>query len=218
MPYNERGEIVRGPNRDTPQPPGGSGGWRLPLAGVGGVMAVCVVLAACSFLLYNWPRPSVSTNNTSVDTTTGSNDDTTSNEESGSNSAATESVQAIAAEPQPTRRPTATDRPVATRRPLATREIYSPLSQCAGSRLKVGDRVMVSFDGGHNALRSEPDTHPSNNIDGYAEPGEFLEVVDGPACSFGWVMWYVHLEDTSLWGWTPETDGSEFWLQQVAEQ
>ena len=102
--------------------------------------------------------------------------------------------------------------------PFATRDIYYPVKKCAASRLQVGDRIMISLGGGRNAIRDSADTHPSDNIIGYAYPGEYLTILDGPECNYGWILWYVQLENSDLTGWTPETDGKEFWLVLVPKQ
>ena len=95
------------------------------------------------------------------------------------------------------------------------RQPYYPLSDCAASRLFVGDRAFVSLGGGSNGIRSEPDTHPSDNIIGRAPSGEGMLILDGPVCNYGWILWKVKT-DSGLVGWTPETkDGKEFWLVPV---
>ena len=88
---------------------------------------------------------------------------------------------------------------------------YSPLPDCARSRLRQGDWAFVSFGGGHNDIRSTPDTHPSDNVVGEAQEGELLLVLDGPECNFGWILWEVQTAG-GFRGWTPESDGNEFWL------
>lgn len=90
-------------------------------------------------------------------------------------------------------------------------EEYFPLEDCPASRLHVGSQAFVSLDTGENAIRSEPDTNPSDNILGRAQPGEQLEVIGGPVCNYGWVLWEVRTEG-GLEGWTPEGDGEEYWL------
>lgn len=90
------------------------------------------------------------------------------------------------------------------------RTIYYPFRDCAPSRLFVGDYVMVSLGGGPNGIRSEPDVHP-NNIFYRAQEGEGMKILSGPKCSWGWLIWEVET-DTGYRGWTPESDGKEFWL------
>jgi hypothetical protein len=94
---------------------------------------------------------------------------------------------------------------------------YYPLKNCASSQLHVGDTAFISWDTTPNALRTTPDTHPSNNFvdDGRVPPGGILEILDGPVCNYGWVLWYVR----TTWdveGWTPETDGKEYWMLPIA--
>lgn len=96
------------------------------------------------------------------------------------------------------------------------REVYRPLNDCAPSRLMVGDTVYVSYGGSPNAIRSEPDVHPSDNKVYIAVQGEQLKVVGGPACSWGWILWKVKTSNGVV-GWTPESDGKEFWLVPIIE-
>jgi len=92
-----------------------------------------------------------------------------------------------------------------------TPKVYYPISNCASSQLHVGDSAYVSYEGGKNRLRSTPDTHPSNNIIGEILPGEVVEIIGGPKCNYGWILWKVFTTDDKT-GWTPESDGDEFWL------
>jgi hypothetical protein len=90
------------------------------------------------------------------------------------------------------------------------RTIYYPFRDCAPSRLYKGDTVFVSYGGGPNGIRSAPDVHP-NNIFYRAPEGEWMQILEGPKCSWGWLIWKVKTE-TGYTGWTPESDGKEFWL------
>ena len=85
-----------------------------------------------------------------------------------------------------------------------------PLKDCACSNVKLGDYVKVS-NSGTNALRSDPDLHPSDNIIYRAQPGTNLQIIGGPYCSYGWLVWKVRT-DTGLEGFTPESNGSKWWL------
>jgi hypothetical protein len=67
------------------------------------------------------------------------------------------------------------------------------------------------MEGGRNAIRSEPDTQPSNNIIASAYPGDELKIIGGPECNYGYILWKVRM-DNGVTGWTPESDGREFWL------
>jgi serine/threonine protein kinase len=113
----------------------------------------------------------------------------------------------------PTARPTVSPTPFVPQRPSMTPvgEVYYPLSGCAPSRLHVGDWAYVSYGGGKNAIRDEPDTHPSDNIIGDVFEGGSMEIVGGPICNWGLLLWEVRTFD-GLEGWTPESDENEFWL------
>ncbi|HFD87567.1 MAG TPA: hypothetical protein ENJ35_07820 [Gammaproteobacteria bacterium] len=93
-----------------------------------------------------------------------------------------------------------------------TQRLYYPIPGCAGSHLHIGDRVMVSLDEGANAIRDTPDTHPSDNIIERAQPGDYLKIIGGPECNYGYLLWKVRVEKTGTVGWTPESNGREFWL------
>jgi hypothetical protein len=72
----------------------------------------------------------------------------------------------------------------------------------------------VSYEGGKNRIRSEPDTSKDNGV-GIIQPGEVVRIVDGPICNFGWILWKVETSRQER-GWTPESDGDEFWLLPLA--
>ncbi len=90
--------------------------------------------------------------------------------------------------------------------------VYYPVEGCGPSIVKRGFRVYVSYDGGKNAIRSNTDIASAGNIIGYALPGEYMKVIGGPACVWGWLLWLVQMEGYDLEGWTPESDGKSFWL------
>ena len=95
------------------------------------------------------------------------------------------------------------------------RDIYRPISDCAPSRLRIGDTIYVSYGGTPNGIRSEPDVHP-DNIFYRAVQGEQLRIIGGPACSWGWILWEVRTIHGQV-GWTPESDGDEFWLVPIID-
>ena len=97
--------------------------------------------------------------------------------------------------------------------PLAA-PIYYPLEGCVASRLKVGTRAMVSYVGGANGIRYGLDMQ-YDTIAVYAEPGEVLEIIGGPWCSHGWIVWMVRTA-TGFVGYTPEGDGNSYWLLPMA--
>jgi hypothetical protein len=78
------------------------------------------------------------------------------------------------------------------------------------SRLHIGDRAQVSLQGGPNGIRYAQDLRESS-VFAYAQPGAILEIVNGPFCSQGWIVWFVRTGDGQV-GYTPEGDGSTYWL------
>jgi hypothetical protein len=61
-----------------------------------------------------------------------------------------------------------------------------------------------------NRLRSEPDARAE--ITGQIEPGEIVNLIDGPVCANGWVWWYVQSRRSGIMGWTSEGDRNNYWL------
>jgi hypothetical protein len=122
------------------------------------------------------------------------------------------------ATPEPTHTPV----PPATQTPLPTNTptfdplsapIYYPLADCVASRLYVGDVAMVSLVGGPNGVRYGLDMSEAT-VSEYAQPGDQLEIVDGPWCSHGWIVWLVRTKSGFV-GYTPEGNGDEYWLWPV---
>lgn len=111
--------------------------------------------------------------------------------------------------PAPTRTPPPPPTPTATFNPYAV-PIYYPLANCVGSRLHVGDVAMVSLGGRANAIRYGVDLTVDNIID-YAQPGQLLDIIGGPYCNSGWIVWQVQTKNGVI-GFTPEGNGSEYWL------
>ena len=71
---------------------------------------------------------------------------------------------------------------------------YCPIKDCACSYLKVGDHITVS-DRGSISVRSDPDLHPSDNIIYRAPVGSGMQIIDGPFCSWGWLVWRVRTDN-----------------------
>jgi len=71
------------------------------------------------------------------------------------------------------------------------------------------------MSGGSNGIRYGGDL-TEETVFAYAQPGDVLEIVDGPFCSHGWIVWYVRTGDGQT-GYTPEGDGSNYWLFPVAK-
>ena len=110
------------------------------------------------------------------------------------------------ATPPPTETPLP---PTPTFDPLSA-PIYYPLADCVASRLHVGDLAMVSYEGGPNGIRYGRDLAEGTVI-AEAQPGAILEIMNGPWCSRGWIVWFVRTQD-GVEGFTPEGDGNEYWL------
>jgi serine/threonine protein kinase len=117
---------------------------------------------------------------------------------------------------EPEEASTATQEPTATSSVYhtPTPQLHTPLSGCAPSHLHVGDSAFVNYQGGKNKIRSEPDATKDNGV-GEIQPGEVVRIIDGPVCSFGWILWEVETTRQEK-GWTPESDGNEFWLLPLA--
>ena len=100
-------------------------------------------------------------------------------------------------------------------RRLRPRQPHHPirLAQTAfPSRLHIGDHATVSEDPPvANNLRNNPGTEGTEII-GKIDPGEEVEILDGPQCQNNWVWWKVKVLKTSQVGWTSEGDGTTYWL------
>jgi hypothetical protein len=118
-------------------------------------------------------------------------------------------TQIVTPEATPTPEPTLTP----TKPPTQSLPAYVPLENCPVSFVRRGFHVMVSYDGGSNAIRPSPDL-TSAAIIGYALPGEVLKIIGGPICNYGWLVWQVETQ-YGLQGWTPETNGTDYWLIPV---
>lgn len=94
-------------------------------------------------------------------------------------------------------------------------EIYYPLSGCAGSRLHFGDVITVESAAEYVTIRNTPDTHPHDNKIGKILAGEQAEIIDGPVCNYGWILWKIRKNSDGMTGWIPESDGKEFWFMPV---
>ncbi len=126
----------------------------------------------------------------------------------------TEVITPTPAPVTPTPPPTATPEPTPspTWDPLSA-PIYYPLKDCIASRLHVGDQAMVTYGGGPNGIRYGQDIHYDTVLT-YADEGQILEIVGGPWCSHGWLVWMVRTAD-GIVGYTPEGDGNSYWLLPV---
>lgn len=79
------------------------------------------------------------------------------------------------------------------------------------SQLHIGDEAMVSSDPPlANRVRENASTN--DTILGYIDPGEHVEVLEGPTCNQGWVWWKVRSLSSGLTGWTAEGNEDSYWL------
>ena len=115
--------------------------------------------------------------------------------------------------PSATPAPTSTPVPTLTSTPTYdpfSAPIYYPLEDCVASRLHVGDIAMVSLTAKPNGIRYGQDLF-QDTIAEYADPGALLDIVGGPWCSHGWIVWLVRTKSGFV-GYTPEGNGDEYWL------
>ena len=92
---------------------------------------------------------------------------------------------------------------------------YYPLPNCAGSRIHLGDFVKLETNVDSVTIRSDPDTHPSDNKIGSIVGNDRAEIIDGPVCNWKWILWKINRVSDGLIGWVPESNGTEFWLVPV---
>jgi streptogramin lyase len=113
-------------------------------------------------------------------------------------------VLSIGAKPAPTPVPTATLEP----------GMEPECDARYPSRLAKGGKAYVNEDPPlPNRVRIEPDSNAE--VIGQIEPGEIVNLVDGPLCKDGWVWWYIQSRKSGLTGWTSEGDRIEYWLAPI---
>lgn len=79
------------------------------------------------------------------------------------------------------------------------------------SRLHVGDRAYVSYDPPYaNIVRNKPNR--SAKEVGRINPGEEVEILDGPQCADNMVWWLIRSMKSGTTGWTSEGDLDKYWL------
>ncbi|RPI34708.1 MAG: FHA domain-containing protein [Chloroflexota bacterium] len=104
--------------------------------------------------------------------------------------------------------PTATATPTVTPTPTPV-----PYIACPGiyqSRLHVGDMAFVSEDPPlANRVREDHDVDAQ--ILGFIQPGEKVEILEGPECG-DWIWWKIRSLETGMVGWTSEGDNKGYWL------
>lgn len=80
-------------------------------------------------------------------------------------------------------------------------------------RLRPGDLGRVT-PGESNALRSLPQTGPASTILGYIPAYAQFRVLEGPVCDPQGRYWF-RVEYSGMVGWTPEGEGTTYWLEPV---
>jgi len=68
-----------------------------------------------------------------------------------------------------------------------------------------------------NRVRDRPSTQ-NTVVLGWLPPGVAMTVIDGPVTAGGLFWWQVQSDHARLTGWTPEHDGTNFFLGPVEEQ
>jgi DNA-binding beta-propeller fold protein YncE len=92
--------------------------------------------------------------------------------------------------------------------------IWKPCPDAPLSRLKVGITAYVTTDPPvGNRVREEPNREAE--ILGVIKAGASMKIIEGPACSDGWVWW--RMQNANYEGWTAEGDQSAYWLIPVYE-
>lgn len=89
--------------------------------------------------------------------------------------------------------------------------IYYPMMGCVASRLYVGDRAFAAYGADRNGLHYSEDIGDAP-IFRHMVPGEIMEIIDGPYCERGAVVWKVFALADEQVGFVAEGDGGTYWL------
>jgi len=109
--------------------------------------------------------------------------------------------------------PEATPTEIIIQSPTLTPTAWQACPNAFLSHLRVGMKGKLSEEPPlPNRVRESANT--SAKIVGMIQPGEIVEIIDGPGCSNNWVWWKIRKTD-GLTGWTAEGDGQDFWLLPV---
>jgi eukaryotic-like serine/threonine-protein kinase len=97
--------------------------------------------------------------------------------------------------------------------PLPTRKVCP---DSPASLLHTGDRAQVTLYPQHKSrLRETPGL--SGAITALLNPGDTVEVIDGPQCKDKYVWWRIQTSSSTI-GWTAEGDSVDYFLIPVSEQ
>jgi hypothetical protein len=89
--------------------------------------------------------------------------------------------------------------------------IYYPMMGCVASRLYVGDRAFAAYGADRNGIHYSQDIGDAP-IFRHLAAGEIMELIDGPYCERGAVVWKVFALADEQVGFVAEGDGSTYWL------
>lgn len=133
----------------------------------------------------------------------------------------TQMVTQIVATPTITPVPPSVSEPVQVAAPVSSGgydpfsvPIYYPIRGCYASRLHVGDVAFVANGAGVIGIHQTHDIGYSP-IWRHLDPGELMDIVDGPWCDRGALTWQVATREGYI-GYVPEGDGNTYWLLPMA--
>ncbi len=107
----------------------------------------------------------------------------------------------------------AAETPTPNRTPSVSPTAWAACPNSYYSHLQVGMKGKLSEEPPlPNRVREAANT--SAKIVGMIQPGEIVDIIDGPACYNNWVWWKVRKADGVI-GWTAEGDASDYWLLPV---
>lgn len=92
---------------------------------------------------------------------------------------------------------------------------YFPISNCQSSRLHLLDIVILEKEIESIGLQGEPVYVIGNNAFQSIYQDNIMVIINGPACSEGWIFWKVQCIADSVVGWLPESNNSGFLLLPI---
>jgi hypothetical protein len=101
--------------------------------------------------------------------------------------------------------------PQALPSPTAVRRATQPCEDGPLSRLALGMRATTPLQPAL-PVRLHKETGKDSEISGYIQPGQQVEILEGPQCMDSWVWWRVKNLVNNAGGWVAEGDASEYWL------
>jgi len=92
---------------------------------------------------------------------------------------------------------------------------FSPnCSDEISTKIRINDLVRVTSNGQGLRLRSFPEVN-DNNIKARLSAGTQIKIFDGPACSDGFIFWWVKVKSTGAFGWVAEGDSSGPFIEMI---